>query len=53
MTVNPDPMPTLIRLTPEELESKTLGRKNLLAALQALHQDGLVVLENAVDPEHL
>ncbi|EHK50181.1 hypothetical protein TRIATDRAFT_45140 [Trichoderma atroviride IMI 206040] len=45
--------PRIIRLTDEELETKTMGSYNLQAALEALHADGLVVLENAVDPAHL
>jgi ectoine hydroxylase-related dioxygenase (phytanoyl-CoA dioxygenase family) len=44
---------TLIRLTPDELSSKQIGSHNLQAAIEALHRDGIVVLENAVDPAHL
>jgi ectoine hydroxylase-related dioxygenase (phytanoyl-CoA dioxygenase family) len=45
--------PSIIRLTEEELATKEIGSRNLQAALEALHDDGLVVLENAVDPDHL
>jgi ectoine hydroxylase-related dioxygenase (phytanoyl-CoA dioxygenase family) len=44
---------TLIELTPSELESKKIGSHNLQAAIEALHQDGIVVLKNAVSTEHL
>lgn len=40
-------------LSPEELHTKKLGSHNLQAAVEALHQDGLVVLKNAVDVDHL
>ncbi|KAE8152763.1 hypothetical protein BDV25DRAFT_137570 [Aspergillus avenaceus] len=44
---------TMVVLTPEELESKTIGSHNLQKSLEALHRDGIVVLENAVSPDHL
>ncbi|KAM0470575.1 hypothetical protein ACHAPX_009838 [Trichoderma viride] len=50
---NEGEQPRIIRLTDEELETKTMGSYHLQAALEALHADGLVVLENAVDPAHL
>lgn len=43
----------IIRLTDEELVTKSLGSHHLQAALEALNDDGLVILENAVDPSHL
>ncbi|KAJ4292375.1 hypothetical protein N0V90_009037 [Kalmusia sp. IMI 367209] len=49
----PKPEVTLIELTPEELESKRIGSHNLQAAVEALHRDGIVVLNNAVSTEHL
>lgn len=45
--------PRLIELTPEELQTKKIGSHNLQAAVEALHRDGLVVLNNAVDVDHL
>ncbi|KAH8433337.1 phytanoyl-CoA dioxygenase family protein [Aspergillus melleus] len=47
------PQITLIELTPSELASKTISSHNLQHSLEALHRDGIVVLKNAVDPEHL
>lgn len=44
---------TCIQLTAQELSSKQLSSHNLQAAVEALHRDGLVVLSNAVNPEHL
>ncbi|KAI1860769.1 uncharacterized protein JN550_011370 [Neoarthrinium moseri] len=49
----PQPQVTVIELTPEELSTKKIGSHNLQAGIEALHRDGLVVLKNAVDPEHL
>lgn len=55
MTVSPKPGPQvrLIELTAEELSTRKIGSHNLQAAVEALHQDGIVVLKNAVDPAHL
>ncbi|KAH8751927.1 hypothetical protein F5883DRAFT_205794 [Diaporthe sp. PMI_573] len=47
------PEAKLIELTPEELRTKKIGSHNLQAAVEALHQDGLVVLKNAVHVGHL
>lgn len=47
------PEAKVIELTPEELRTKKVGSHNLQAAVEALHQDGLVVLKNAVDVGHL
>lgn len=44
---------TIIHLTPQELDTKQLCSHNLQAAIEALHRDGLVVLNNAVNPAHL
>ncbi|KAJ0115451.1 hypothetical protein J7T55_012731 [Diaporthe amygdali] len=43
----------LIELTPEELRTKKIGSHNLQAAVEALHRDGIVVLKNAVNVDHL
>ncbi|KAH8805088.1 hypothetical protein F5884DRAFT_798377 [Xylogone sp. PMI_703] len=45
--------PRIIRLTDQELATQTVESHNLQAALTALQEDGLVVLENAVNPAHL
>jgi ectoine hydroxylase-related dioxygenase (phytanoyl-CoA dioxygenase family) len=47
------PTLTIIKLTPEELATKTLSSHNLQASLEALHQDGILALENAVNTTHL
>lgn len=44
---------TIIHLTPEEVNTKTLTSHNLQAAVTALHNDGIVVLNNAVSITHL
>ncbi|KAF9781978.1 hypothetical protein IL306_011980 [Fusarium sp. DS 682] len=46
-------VPTIIKLTSEELANESIGSHHLQAALEALNKDGLVVIENAVNPEHL
>lgn len=53
METSLSPEVKLIVLTPEELRTKKLGSHNLQAAVEALHQDGLVVLKNAVHVDHL
>ncbi|KAL7756839.1 hypothetical protein ACKLNR_013832 [Fusarium oxysporum f. sp. zingiberi] len=45
--------PTIIRLNDDELVSKTVQSHNLQKALEALNEDGLIVIENAIDPAHL
>ena len=52
-TIYPSNQLKIIRLTDEELKTKSVGSRNLQSALEALNEDGLVVLENAVDPAHL
>ncbi|KAH8698466.1 hypothetical protein BGW36DRAFT_376152 [Talaromyces proteolyticus] len=47
------PKVTLIKLSPQELSNQQVGSHNLQHAVEALHRDGMVVLENAVDPAHL
>ena len=47
------PQITSIVLSPEELESKTLTSHHLQAAIEALHRDGVVVLNNAISTAHL
>ena len=49
----PEPELKVIELSEEELQTKTLHRSNLITALEALHEDGIVVIQNAVDPAHL
>ncbi|KAJ5606031.1 hypothetical protein N7510_008812 [Penicillium lagena] len=49
----PNPQVTLIELTPKELASQEIGSHNLQKAIEALHRDGIVVLQNAVNPSHL
>jgi ectoine hydroxylase-related dioxygenase (phytanoyl-CoA dioxygenase family) len=44
---------TIIELSPGELSSKKIGSHNLQAAIEALHEDGIVALKNAVAVEHL
>ena len=53
MSPNSLPSPTQITLTPSELTSKRLTSHTLQKALSALHNDGLLVLTNAIDPSHL
>ena len=53
MAVAQPEQPKIIKLSPEELKTKTLTSHNLQAALEALESDGLVALENAVDTAHL
>lgn len=45
--------PIIVELSKAELQSKELGSHNLQIAIEALHEDGLVVLKNAADPAHL
>lgn len=49
---NPSPI-VFVKLTPEELETKQIGSHNLQKAVEALHRDGVLVIENAVDTAHL
>ncbi|KAH8893602.1 hypothetical protein GQ53DRAFT_805170 [Thozetella sp. PMI_491] len=51
--LSPEPQVTLVELAPEELSTKKIGSRNLQAAVEALHRDGIVVLKNAVDVAHL
>ncbi|KAL2820839.1 hypothetical protein BDW59DRAFT_164534 [Aspergillus cavernicola] len=44
---------TLIKLSPNELATQKITSHNLQHAIEALHRDGILVLENAVDPNHL
>ncbi|KAJ5352607.1 hypothetical protein N7452_001581 [Penicillium brevicompactum] len=45
--------PTIIRLSDDELASKEVESHNLQRALEALNEDGLVVIQNAINPAHL
>lgn len=47
------PTLTIVKLTPEELSSGKLSSHTLQSALEALHQDGILALENAVNTTHL
>jgi ectoine hydroxylase-related dioxygenase (phytanoyl-CoA dioxygenase family) len=51
--VNPTPEVTTITLSSEELFTKKLTSHHLQAALEALHRDGVCVLENAIFIPHL
>jgi ectoine hydroxylase-related dioxygenase (phytanoyl-CoA dioxygenase family) len=44
---------TIIHLSAAELSTQQLSSHNLQAAVEALHRDGIVVLDNAVNPTHL
>jgi len=43
----------IITPTLEELKSSTYDTPNIEAAMEALHQDGFVVLKNVVDVAHV
>ncbi|KAH8821309.1 phytanoyl-dioxygenase family protein [Xylogone sp. PMI_703] len=45
--------PRLIYATPAELNASRYDEANLQAALEALHQDGFVVLKGVVDVDHV
>ena len=45
--------PISVRISRDEQSSGALTPENLLTAVVALAEDGLVVLENAVDKEHI
>ncbi|KAH8802486.1 phytanoyl-CoA dioxygenase family protein [Xylogone sp. PMI_703] len=45
--------PIAVNVSPSEVAAKTLTWKNLELATRALHRDGLVVLENAIDHSKL
>ncbi|KAJ5102224.1 hypothetical protein NUU61_004446 [Penicillium alfredii] len=49
----PSPQVTLVELMTDELTTQKIGSHNLQKAIEALHRDGLVILQNAVDPKHL
>lgn len=42
-----------VPLTENERDSQTISDEHLGAAISALHRDGIVVLENAVDLDHV
>ncbi|GIJ99226.1 hypothetical protein Aspvir_001356 [Aspergillus viridinutans] len=44
---------TSIRLTDSEICSRQINSHNLQRAIEALHQDGVVVVENAIPPSYL
>lgn len=44
---------TSITLSPSELDSKSLTSHHLQAALEALHRDGVCVLNNAISTNHV
>lgn len=45
--------PRLITPTPEELRVSAYDHANIEAVMEALHQDGFVVLKNVVEVGHL
>jgi hypothetical protein len=45
--------PRIIIPTEEELKTSRYDIKNIEAALEALHQDGFVVLKSVVDGDHV
>lgn len=45
--------PRQITPTPEELKVNAYESRNIEAALEALHQDGFVVLKSVVDVNHI
>jgi hypothetical protein len=45
--------PRSITPTPEELKALAYDTANIEAALEALHQDGFVVLKSVVDVAHV
>ena len=44
---------TRIRLTPKELESQEMSSYNIEQALVGFDRDGIVIIDNAVNPSHL
>jgi hypothetical protein len=49
----PKDVPRLIVPTTEEQRRERYSNDNIRKALEALHQDGFVVLKSVVDPEHV
>lgn len=49
----PDGSLVTITLTPEELKTQKLSSQTLQEALEALHDDGVVAITNAIDPDAL
>ncbi len=45
--------PIAIRITPKEKESGHLTLQHLQTAVIAIHEDGMIVFEDAIDSEHL
>lgn len=45
--------PACIRLTDDERDSGVISDETVAFAVSAMHRDGLVVLENAVDVDHI
>jgi ectoine hydroxylase-related dioxygenase (phytanoyl-CoA dioxygenase family) len=50
---SPTPVITSITLSPDELKTKQLTSHHLQEALEALHRDGVLVLNNAISTTHL
>lgn len=44
--------PFVVKLSDEERDSGIISEENVGTAVSAMHQQGLVVLENAVDTSH-
>lgn len=45
--------PAAVDATPDEIKNRAYGPANLQKALEGLHQDGLLVLKNVIDVEHV
>jgi hypothetical protein len=43
----------IIQLSNQERDSQTITLENVGKAISAMHRDGIVVLENAVNPDHI
>lgn len=43
----------IIQLSDQERDSQTITLENVGKAISAMHRDGIVVLENAVNPDHI
>lgn len=48
-----NPLPITVKPTPQELSDQRLSWRNLELAIRAIHRDGLVVIEDAIDHARL
>jgi hypothetical protein len=53
LTPNPPPVLVSIALSPVEVKQRRLSEQHLEIAIRALHHDGLVVIENAIEHDAL